>query len=437
MAEYGDEIKIDENSHMTVNSNDNSLFISTVDKTGKIDNANEGFSINYPSINKVSGSISYEMHCNFKENYLVGISQVEDENKNNDVIGFEKSFNDDERNFMKSKEFNYKESNNQDIISENNFHIGESNFIQYTPNYESDLALMKLFTKLFESRGEELNGQPYFFIVEKCEVKDLIVSHKVYEILYFNEKSEKTIKCYRRYDNFHKLHTKLKRKYPYILIPRLPPKNPLAKIITIDNEFYENRRRQLNFYINYLLYNNFLFKTKEVSKFINDAEFDEEFFNMDENPMKSFPHSLKVTETVKNKIFGVFTNIFWNKEESRKVNDNEILLKRMETHYKRILEKYTEIKENVVSYIKTLKNDSEEFGKFSNTCFYLKDTLENVPNAKESFKSFYQTCVHISEMNKKSYELSGRNLQNKFMVKLNIANLYKYLGLYIDSSRIM
>jgi hypothetical protein len=286
--------------------------------------------------------------------------------------------------------------------------------IQQSENSEP----MKLEDKNHESKGIKNNC---FSINEKETVHDLLSSHKLYEVLFWNEEGEKTIKCYRRYDNFDKLNNKLRKKYPFLIIPKLTPKHAIAKLIPVVEDFYKIRERQLTSYINYIFQHSDLSSTKEFIKFLNDAEFDEEYFNIEEAPQNCFTNeSFKISpHTFTNKIYGIFSNfIFSQKEEMRNISEKEDKLRKMKAFYCEMLEKQKEIKINLSQYLKTLKLKSEGYRNISNTCFYLKDTMENNQHAKSCFKSFHEICLDISSVNKKHYEITAHSLEDKYEVRL-------------------
>lgn len=188
------------------------------------------------------------------------------------------------------------------------------------------------------------------FIFKLCLIYS-IGTYKNYEISEINGKNEKRILCYRRYDNFDIFYNKLKKKYPYLLIPKLIGKNPLMKIMTVDSEFFNKRKRQLNYFLNYLYSHKILSEKREFLKFINDPEFDEEYFKKEEVDVYDFPESSKHSETISNKIYGVFSNIstyFKHKNEEFKPSEAEIDIKNMEAHYKNLMENFRENKNHLV-----------------------------------------------------------------------------------------
>ena len=90
------------------------------------------------------------------------------------------------------------------------------------------------------------------------------------------------------------------------------------------------------YFLNYLFTHQILKDTQELSKFINDPEFDEAYFKKEEN-LFYFPESMKNTESISNKIYGVFSNFtsyFKNDEVRLSPSENETLLKKMDVYYK-------------------------------------------------------------------------------------------------------
>jgi hypothetical protein len=148
-----------------------------------------------------------------------------------------------------------------------------------------------------------------------------------------------------------------------------------------------------------------------------------------------FPESSSVSDTIKNKIYGVFSGIFGGSEE-RKLNDDEIMLRRMETHYKRIASKYKEIKNNIVNYLKSIKSNAEDYKSLSSSCFYMKDTLPDVREAQGNFKFFYKICEEISEANKNNFEEKAVNIEFEFEVKLflKINNFFRVIFPFLPAS---
>jgi hypothetical protein len=402
------QINDDQNTIKCLESPERSLCISNLEKEidldFKVENINEAI-IFYPSIDqKVNFSYMDNDEDYFAKPLPKETSIIQESNRSTSNLS-KKDFQ-----LLPNKsqiDINQDQTKSSPLPSENN-----NSYYNFNKHELDDEHKMQF------KKNEELTHSKVYSVLEKCEVKDYIGFHKLYEILFFDDQNEKNIKCYRRYDNFHKFHEKISRIYPFILIPKITPKNPLSKIISPEEDFYINRRTQLELYLNYIAKNKILIKTKEFHKFINDAEFDDEFFssNYDENAFL-FPNSLKITDNLKNKIFSVFSGIFGDRD-GRKLSNEEITLARMETHYKGITEKYTEIKNNVISYLKSVKINRDCYTQLSNTFLYLKDSLEDIPNAKEKFKNYQEICISVSLVNEKNYINKSIEIENNFEVSL-------------------
>jgi hypothetical protein len=139
----------------------------------------------------------------------------------------------------------------------------------------------------------------------------------------------------------------LKRKYPFFLIPRLAGKNPLSKIMTYDNDFYNKRRLQLTYFLNYINKHSKLNETIEFKKFLNDPEFDNEFFKKDESLFR-FPESEKLNDNVSSKIYGVFSIFFSKTEEVIPQSTNEVKINKVGAFYNKMFENLKEISKAMV-----------------------------------------------------------------------------------------
>jgi hypothetical protein len=159
------------------------------------------------------------------------------------------------------------------IISSND---KNKNKIKTRPNIKE---IMNLYTFLLEDNKESLKNKEYYIVTEKEDIKDLLGKHKLYEIAFVNSANFKSIKCYRRYKHFYLLHERLKKKYPYIIIPKLPPQKDFSKIIISDKIFDEERLNQLNFYLNFINSHENLRKTKEFYKFTEEPTLDLTYFS--------------------------------------------------------------------------------------------------------------------------------------------------------------
>lgn len=205
------------------------------------------------------------------------------------------------------------------------------------------------------------------------------------------------------------------------MIPRLPCKNPLIKFIKIPQEFFESRKNQLNYFLNFIKKKDYLSQSLDFKKFISNAEFDEDHFSSFNNKLRQYPFSLKVSETLKNKIFGVFSNFFGNKESKRIHSNEERYLKKLEIHYKTICEKYVIVKENMSVYLKSIGKCALGYKYISNTLLYIRDNLSNPESNSDLFNNYSILSNKFSDINKDNYEKIGKNLESKFEV------IFKYI----------
>jgi hypothetical protein len=373
-------IKIDENFIKKSENNNNNDF--NINKEVNYNNYNNNEIIKNPNM-KVSIFDAEEVIQNSNLEHKI--------NKNNDFI-----------------EIRYSE-----IKEPLNSNVKNINNLNFTDN-----SIINLFDKILKKNKEYLKDKEFFIISEKENVKDYIGSHKLYEIIFVNKLGNKEFKCLRRYDNFDKLNNKLKIKYPYVVIPKLTPKNPYIKIMNYNDQFYNDRRLQLEFYLNFIYNQEIIKDTKEFFKFINDANFDETYFLKIEKNIPNFSSS--TGEIIKNKFFTVL-NYLGNGNKIRKLNDSEILIKKMSIHYKNIIKKYEEIKNSMWDYINSIKIEQENHKDVSDLLFYLKDSFENVENSKENLSKNSKIAKKISNSNKKNYKIALK-LKNKLEALISLIN---------------
>lgn len=258
---------------------------------------------------------------------------------------------------------------------------------------QSSIDIASLYNEILKANGKSISKESYYWINEKEEIVDFLGTHKIYEVIYMKSNGDKEIKCYRRYDNFFQFHQKLKKKYPYIIIPNLTPKKNLLVSVS-----FEKRRLQLIFYLNFIGRHSQLKETKEFLKFINDPNFDSYFFQITslDNPLPSFNSS--TSEMLKNKFYSVL-NFMGNGVKSRAMNNDEISLKNMSIHYNNILTKYKDIKNSICEYLNTINTEGDEYRKFSEILIYLKDSFINVEHSTDSLLKYSQYSAQVSKSN--------------------------------------
>jgi hypothetical protein len=337
-----------------------------------------------------------------------------------------------------------------DIVDNSNIILSSSNSNKNT--YKSDIKeIMNLYTFLLEDNKELLKNKEYFIITEKEDIKDLLGKHKLYEIAFVNSANFKYIKCYRRYKHFYLLHEKLKKKYPYIIIPKLPPQKNISKIIMSDNVFDEDRLQQLNFYINFINSHENLKKTKEFYKFIEEPTLDMSYFNeiytgnystCDDLDLSNMNVSYLNEITSKNKNYSLSSSIntIWNflvpinsgTNKKREINDSEIIIKKMDIHFKNIINQYTEISKSIEKVLKSNEDEANANKKISDVFLYLKDSFIHLNNYDKVMLKYHEQIKILSERQIESSKKASK-LKHKLSALVNLLcgicyTLEKYLN---------
>lgn len=291
-------------------------------------------------------------------------------------------------------------------------------------NLNSTSNVLNFYMNLMDNVDEVASSSPpttfnYYQIKEISEISDLVSSYKLYEISYINNKTkQREIKCFRRYDNFFQFHQKVKKKYPTIIIPKLPPKNPLAKIIKLQDSFFEKRRLQLIFYLNFICKHPGLNKTKELFKFLTDAEFDVNYFKVTQDDEPIPPSSLSTSETIKNTFY-----LMWNSisagTKARYIPNEENLLKKYETHFQNILKRYQDVQCSITEYLQSVTKENKEYENMSSVFDFLKESFINVNNSKQNLIKYSKHCETVS---KTTYEetMNIEKLDNKLNAVISL-----------------
>jgi len=167
-------------------------------------------------------------------------------------------------------------------------------------------------------------------------------------------RGEKVIKCERRFDNFHQFYKRIKKIYPWCLIPKLSEKNAFVKLINLDSQFYSKRKSQLCLFVKYIKRHKLLKESIEFKKFIRDPIFDDNFFKFYDCFIDSsmFSESLKQTDFIKGTLFSYFNNFsnyFMKGDEDDFIDSfNQLELNKKERFYRVCLEEVINLKNQIV-----------------------------------------------------------------------------------------
>jgi len=169
----------------------------------------------------------------------------------------------------------------------------------------------------------------------------------------YPDSSENKIKCERRFNDFYLLYQRLQRIFPFIIIPKLE-KDYKAKLKTNDEKFFIKRINQLKQFLKYINNHDDLRHTKEFIKFIQDPNFDCNFFNEEVSfcNFNDFHESNKNHKSFKDTIAEFFLkNPFsYNDQTENNFNDCERDFLRKLESYKEFLSKFQEFEKKIVIY---------------------------------------------------------------------------------------
>ena len=250
--------------------------------------------------------------------------------------------------------------------------------------------------------------------------------YTVYEISKIIE-DKKHILCYRRYDNFSKFYEALKIRYPHYIIPKLSPKKIMAKVYD-DQVFIEQRRKELEFFINEIDSHDVMGKSEELQKFLNGANFDKQYFN---SLLKSFdyPETLKkinenkgiITKGMKG-VSDIYNYFVGNKTQKDNQRENAKKIFEKTENLDKKLEKYNSIYEEIKIIYKSFIDEREEKKFMINNLLFMKNEgiYEN-----NSVKNKFNELVELNQnYNFKKSDKFLQTFEAKIVDSLNFCVLY-------------
>lgn len=142
-------------------------------------------------------------------------------------------------------------------------------------------------------------------------IENYVGCYRMYAISFIDEFSNPVIKCFRRFSHFDLFLIKIKMSFPYLIIPQSPQKNPLTKIRLVEEHYFEEREKKLQFIINYLNENETFSTSKDFQKLINEFEFDFAYFSKIAtfNIDILFPVSNKIKREKESSYLGFFNKL--------------------------------------------------------------------------------------------------------------------------------
>ena len=358
----------------------------------------------------------------FNDNSVDSVENEENNNVKSDKKKEKKEVNQmsnvmNNNNSDKSDDFqienNEDESNNQnlkdsseDIINNNN--SNNKNEIKEIP--ERQLLNLNKDNSSFSSFNSEKKKDA--IILEVDEEKTKRNNFTVYQLIEIKQdsnsynKKTKKILCYRRYSEFDKFYNKLKSRYPHCIFPRLSQKLYIKKEDPIN---VENRRKELQYFLNRLYYHEEISKSEEFKRFINST-FDAQYF--DNLPNKySYPESFKANNDQSywnfgiKKIKGLFSN---TKEHTQSEKEKQILSR--EEEFKNKSTKYSDLLKDIKNLYENVEATKNEYKLISNNMLFLKDDKnKRDDNDDEDYKNNFNELI---DLNKNLSEIYDNNTKN-------------------------
>jgi len=329
------------------------------------------------------------------------MSNVMNNNNSDKSDDFQIENNEDESNKQNLKDSsediinNNNNSNNKDEIKEIperqllNLNKDNNSFSSFNSEKKKDAIILEV--------DEEKTKRNNFTVYQLIEIKQDSNS--------YNKKTKKIL-CYRRYSEFDKFYNKLKSRYPHCIFPRLSQKLYIKKEDPIN---VENRRKELQYFLNRLYYHEEISKSEEFKRFINST-FDAQYF--DNLPNKySYPESFKANNDQSywnfgiKKIKGLFSN---TKEHTQSEKEKQILSR--EEEFKNKSTKYSDLLKDIKNLYENVEATKNEYKLISNNMLFLKDDKNKKDdNDDEDYKNNFNELI---DLNKNLSEIYDNNTKN-------------------------
>ena len=287
------------------------------------------------------------------------------------------------------------------------------------------------------NRGNEIiiNKQKDVIIVELDKGKSNYNNYDVYQLSLLNDNknnynSNKEIKilCYRRYKDFYIFYQTLKRRFPECIFPRLSQRNFIKTKILEDPVFIENRRKELQFFINKLYFHDKIGKSEEFANFLYKATFDDEYYkSLQKKHIYPVCKKILKEQGYINKGWEKVKDIFIRSAELKR-SEMEQKIFNGEKEYSKKLNKYS----NLLKEIKVLSDTADEetriYKDISNNLMYLKDdnSISFSKSDNELNKNKFNTLININE------KFADILKDNNIKILAELVDPLNYCILYIE-----
>ena len=294
----------------------------------------------------------------------------------------------------------------------------------------------KVRSNINYNRGNELiiNKKKDVIQIEVDKEKTAQKKHTVYQINLINDSSnqfsststtiEKKILCYRRYSDFNIFYENLKIRFPQFAFPRLSKKAFVKSKLENDPVFIENRRKELQYFINQLYFHEQIGKSEEFKQFLYFATFDEQYYK--NLPKRySYPECEKVYNN-KGYISIGFTKVssyFYKPNEAKKSDLEKNILGRKEEFINKDTE-YNNLLNEIKTLYETTQGEEGEVNQYkilSNNFLYMKDNNSNksFKNENEYNKNKFNELININQRFSEILENTSNVFLNEIIDQLN------------------
>ena len=295
----------------------------------------------------------------------------------------------------------------------------------------------KVKSNINYKRGNEiiLNKKKDVIQIEIDKEKTAQKKYTVYQINLINDNSnqfstslspinEKKILCYRRYNDFSKFYANLKIRFPQYAFPRLSKKDFVKSKVENNPAFIENRRKELQYFINQLYFHEQIGKSEELKQFLYYSIFDEQYYS--NLPKKySYPECEKVYNNKGYFSIGMqkVSNYFYKSKESKKSDLEKDILNRKEEFINKDIQYNNLLNEIKILYETTQGEEGEvnQYKILSNNFLYMKDNNcnKNAKNENEYNKSKFNELININQSFSEILENTSLVFLNEIIDQLN------------------
>ena len=118
--------------------------------------------------------------------------------------------------------------------------------------------------------------------------------------------------------------------------------------------------------------------------------------------------------------------------KKREINDSEIIIKKMDIHFKNIIHQYTEISKSIEKVLKSNEEEANANKKISDVFLYLKDSFIHLNNYDKIMLNYHRQTKILSERQIESSKKASK-LKHKLSALINLLcgicyTLEKYLN---------